>query len=313
MTLTDEKARPVFIIGCPRSGTTWLQLLLAQHPAIASSQETHLFSRYIARLFESWHYEKQTNQSVGLCTILTDAEFRQICRDMSNTVLQRIQNEKPDATIILEKTPDQVFCIDTILDLYPNATIINLIRDPRAVVASLLAASRSWGSSWAPANTFDAAMMWGNALRQGKASAERTNNYKEIHYESLAENTVEVLQELIQWLDLPTEPSFYEQAVKTCARSDTNTSKDESNIPPSLREELSRAKRKGRTDSWRQELTATQIRIVEYVALDQMRTYGYKPHLNPQGNKPLRASLHNGARSVWASLSWRLEKMIQKI
>src|SRR5215469_4920410 len=38
----------VLIVGCPRSGTSWLQRLLSQHPQVATTQETHLFSEYLA-------------------------------------------------------------------------------------------------------------------------------------------------------------------------------------------------------------------------------------------------------------------------
>src|SRR5947208_10995760 len=44
----------VFIVGAQRSGTTWLQRLLASHPAIAGGQESHLFSGYLAPLWQRW-------------------------------------------------------------------------------------------------------------------------------------------------------------------------------------------------------------------------------------------------------------------
>lgn len=313
MTANNEKARPAFIIGCPRSGTTWLQLLLAQHPAIASSQETHLFSRYIARLFDGWNYEKETNQTTGLCSILSEKDFYQICRDMSDNILERIHSEKPYATVILEKTPDQVFCIDLILRLYPNAIIINVIRDPRAVVASLLAASKSWGRSWAPANPIDAAKLWGKSVREGKASSQRTDKYIEVHYESLAQNTQAVLKTLVEWLDLPTDPDFYEQAVNTCSRNSFDSVKDQSKIPSNLRAELGNAKRKGHVASWRSELTTSQINIVEYLVLDLMKECGYKPLLNSRGRRPLRVTLHTALKSFSRSVAWNLERLTKKI
>ncbi|HUR06227.1 MAG TPA: sulfotransferase, partial [Nonomuraea sp.] len=32
--------RPIFVVGCPRSGTTMLQLMLHSHPRIAVAPET---------------------------------------------------------------------------------------------------------------------------------------------------------------------------------------------------------------------------------------------------------------------------------
>ena len=37
----------LFIVGSPRSGTTWLQLLLAGHPEVATRGETHLFEHFV--------------------------------------------------------------------------------------------------------------------------------------------------------------------------------------------------------------------------------------------------------------------------
>lgn len=35
---------PVFVVGHPRSGTTWLTKLLGMHPRLGSVSETHLFA-----------------------------------------------------------------------------------------------------------------------------------------------------------------------------------------------------------------------------------------------------------------------------
>ena len=45
----------VLIVGAQRSGTTWVQRLLASHPAIVSGQESHLFSSYLGPMWQRWH------------------------------------------------------------------------------------------------------------------------------------------------------------------------------------------------------------------------------------------------------------------
>ena len=47
----------VFIVGAPRSGTTWLQRLLATHPRIRTGQESKLFRWYIAPQLRMWAME----------------------------------------------------------------------------------------------------------------------------------------------------------------------------------------------------------------------------------------------------------------
>ena len=51
MTLDNQF---VFIIGAPRSGTTWLQTMLAAHPSVCTSVELTLFDKYITSWIEIW-------------------------------------------------------------------------------------------------------------------------------------------------------------------------------------------------------------------------------------------------------------------
>lgn len=44
----------VFLVGSPRSGTTWVQRLLASHPQIQTGQESHLFAAYIGPQLRAW-------------------------------------------------------------------------------------------------------------------------------------------------------------------------------------------------------------------------------------------------------------------
>jgi aminoglycoside phosphotransferase (APT) family kinase protein len=48
----------VFLVGCPRSGTTWHQKLLASHPRIRSGEESHFFSLYVGPQLRAWNDQK---------------------------------------------------------------------------------------------------------------------------------------------------------------------------------------------------------------------------------------------------------------
>lgn len=56
----------IFIVGAPRSGTTWLQLMLARHPAISTCQETHLFSSYLGPMHKAWRAHASDNRKTDL-------------------------------------------------------------------------------------------------------------------------------------------------------------------------------------------------------------------------------------------------------
>src|SRR5438094_2346752 len=134
--------------GCPRSGTTWLQLLLAQHPGVATCTETYVFV-YMNHLHRRWVDERNHTfgpRSVGLSQLLSDEEFYGLCRDFAAGVIAKVGRLRPDTQVVLEKTPDNILRWELILKLFPDAYFLHVIRDPRSVASSLLAAGRSrWG------------------------------------------------------------------------------------------------------------------------------------------------------------------------
>lgn len=153
---------PIFVVGPSRSGTALTRALLNRHPDVALAGETHYFDDLRLR-FRGREGER-----------LTDAEERTACEDyflalthrpyghmgspdagwMSRNGLRaeadrlgggadayfegfcRLEAAREGAARWGEKTPRHVFRIPQILEVYPEAKIVCLIRDPRAVVAS---------------------------------------------------------------------------------------------------------------------------------------------------------------------------------
>ena len=104
--LTGKKL--VFVVGSPRSGTTWLRMLLAQAPAVAASRATHLYINYLRSFIDSYKLFEGSN--AGLSDIVSEDEMATWARDFSALCFFRIGTKKPDASIILEKTPGHALC-----------------------------------------------------------------------------------------------------------------------------------------------------------------------------------------------------------
>jgi hypothetical protein len=47
----------LFIIGSPRSGTMWLQLMIGGHPLVCATTELRLYNKYTAPWLEAWKGE----------------------------------------------------------------------------------------------------------------------------------------------------------------------------------------------------------------------------------------------------------------
>jgi len=82
----------VFIVGCARSGTTWLQRLLASHPKMHTGQETGIFSTNIGPQLRAFRREAKPNarnlRPDGLGCYFTEDEF---CRIVKGYLLKLIE------------------------------------------------------------------------------------------------------------------------------------------------------------------------------------------------------------------------------
>jgi hypothetical protein len=159
----------VFIVGCPRSGTTLLQGLIATHPDVVSFTESHFFDFGIKRPKDSFLYY------VGSRPLELVEKFLEE-NSVPNGLRREIFNRAPKVPLIpgfgvkkwaqyyisildaitiekgkefwVEKTPDHLNRISLLKRIVPKAFFIHIIRDGRDVVASLYKASRQWGKSY---------------------------------------------------------------------------------------------------------------------------------------------------------------------
>jgi hypothetical protein len=207
----------VFLVGAPRSGTTWVQRLLASHPRVATGQESHLFSEFIGPQLRMWRRHaraaEQERGGVGPGCYHTEDEFLRILREYMLRLLRPIRAARREAEVFLEKTPGHALFLKEIDELLPEARFIHLIRDARDVVASLLEAAGSWGSGWAPGSARDAAALWVEHVRAARTAglALGGRRYLEVRYEELHGDGVRVLEQLFEFLELPADRSTLEQ------------------------------------------------------------------------------------------------------
>ena len=195
------------IVGAQRSGTTWLQLLCAAHPKIAGSEELHLFGRYVGHIVASFYKDLSafvgTGRGQGLPSVLTPAEFDATVKQFTTAVLSRVIRGKPGAELVIEKTPDHVLHLPYVRRLYPDVKVIHVIRDPRDVVESQLAAAATWGDDWAPKNPAEAARRWVEWVSKGRAYGRTAPRYTEVRYETLLSDGPRELARVYAFLGHP--------------------------------------------------------------------------------------------------------------
>jgi hypothetical protein len=265
----------VFLVGSPRSGTTWLQLLLSRPPAIATVPETQLFSRYMSSMVERWNDDRTTGQLTGLANLLSEEEFRSLLRSTSAFVFAKIAQTKPSATVVLEKTPGHVQCAREILDLWPDAHFIHIIRDPRAVAASLRTASKTWASQWASSKVSRSCERWIADVTKGRQIRSQTQNYHEVFYHELISDGPDILMGILNKLGVSSSLEDCQRYVDEC--NIQNLKKGKLDNAPWDVAVTKVTFGPGTTDSWRTELSAWDIALVERLTGPLMSELGFKP------------------------------------
>jgi hypothetical protein len=281
-TIEPVVESPVLIVGAPRSGTTWLQRLLLADPRIAGGQESHFFTAFVPLLL-GIDSQPRGSRPVGLSSYWTRDDFAREVRRLWRLTMWHTVAESPRASLLLEKTPGHAFYVPEIATLLPRARFIHLVRDSRAVVASLLAAGRSpWGRTWAPRSTRDAARRWrslaGRAHRAGLGLPPQ--RFLTVRYEGLRERTFEEMSRIYGWLGLDAASEALHRAIEE-NRFGRQAQRRGDPIP--LRGELAGADprepegffRHGESDRWRRDLHWHQRLVVWRITRSLMKELGY--------------------------------------
>ncbi len=268
------RKRIVFLVGGPRSGTTWLQLLLSRSPRIATANETHLFTGYTRSLFSAWHHHQHNTRELGLHHLMSEEEYFALIRSFSNKVMLRILDKNPEADIILEKTPDHVLHWSDILTIFPDAFFLHIVRDPRSVVSSLCAAGTGWGRQWASREVLVNCETWIKYVKESKNLKAATNNFLQVTYEDLWGSGENTLMSVFSWLGVQISVDECRKALDECQIANLRGNRLEA-APWDLTAEPKEFYRKGGTENWRSELTPRETFLIEHLAGDLMTEFGY--------------------------------------
>ena len=207
----------IFIVGAPRSGTTWLQSLLAGHPRLASPPELHLFANCFAPIERAWKEQLERRNrlaaagfqgGVGLHNILDETEIIAWMSMLFDRVHRSALAIKPGATTLLEKTPSNAFFLPLIRRIVPGAKFIHVVRDPRDAVASLMDVSRRPFGEWAPSTLSSATAVWKDHVLAALRDS-RPEDTTLVRYEDLRTHPYEVLGALAGVLGLEGPPDAW--------------------------------------------------------------------------------------------------------
>ena len=309
MTAAIQDQKLLFLVGSQRSGTTWLHLLLAQSPSIAPLYETRLFSEYMRSCFQTWNQRASATKNMdGLHNVLGQHEYRDLLRAFAAGALAKGAAGRPSASIILEKSPDHAFFARDILSIFPDAYFLHIVRDPRAVVASLKAISPSWGIVW---NAADACHTWLRHVAAAHTISTLTTNYREVRYEDLTAAGPCVLHGTFAWLGVSASPDDCARYYAACRIDSLRADKG---LGERLHLEIAQSDffRRGESDSWKTELSRREIALVEALAEPSMKQFGYQVTVPRQSRSAIVGMMLASVRFRQAA-KWRLRYVADRL
>jgi hypothetical protein len=219
----------LFIVGCPRSGTTLLQRMINAHPQITVTPESHWIPRLIEKPWAATAEGTVTRKLIR--RLITHPKFARlrISREQVRKLapkgqavsypglVTRILDLYANAQgkpLVADKTPDYVRSIRLLHTLWPAARFVHLIRDGRDVCLSML----EWPKvhprpgnfvTWMQDPVSTAAWWWQLNVQLGRQAGKSLGSklYYELRYESLVTCPREQCEALLDFLNLPFDES----------------------------------------------------------------------------------------------------------
>lgn len=294
--------RMIFIVGNSRSGTTMLGRIMNQHSEIYTFHELHFFEQLVdsSSLNKEtvWPVNKLvkmlerllTSERDGYFSTIVDNKYTQEAREqikLSNSqnpgeIYSYFLNNEAKINgkkIPCEQTPRYLFSADEILELYPKARIINMVRDPRAI---LLSQKNKWKRRFLGANNiplFEAFRSWSNyhpvvISKLWSACIKKAGLFRDekrfltVKFEKILTEPEKTVKEICKYLNI----KFQIEMINI------------PNVGSSQKQDMPDVKGldESKTNAWKNGgLTNTEIALVESISGEEMKLFDYL-FLNPE-------------------------------
>jgi len=271
---------PIFIGGCERSGTSLLASMLGSHPNYVTTPECQ-FKVKLAH-FLDWSQPIDQDQMKSAIQFI-DHHFRFLIWDtainennyfentdeyslrslIEHTVKQYSwqQLNKINPLVWFDHDPYNLKHRKTILEHFPDARFIHIVRDGRAVAASVMPLD------WGPNTIYHAAHFYKKSLKHGLEAEKELSKHQimRVKYENLVENPSKELEAICNWLDIEFSSDMVEAEGFKPPKYTTKQHKAVNQKPDATK-----------TMSWKQKFNKGQIKVFESIAGELLEELGYE-------------------------------------
>ena len=197
---------PFFVLGCVRSGTTMLRDMLRLHPRLECPEETHFFRwadpfasprydrNYITMSLFKKHRNNDGIKHSDFHEARRVAENKREMADAYGSLYLNAQNNLDGRWF--DKTPQNIYGIFLIGQMYPDAKFIYIHRNPLNVVASLVE-----GKVMAKHSVKGAVNYWNEAMiLMHEYKKLNVNRVLELSYESVTDKPDNAAKKILSFV-----------------------------------------------------------------------------------------------------------------
>jgi hypothetical protein len=187
---------PIFIVGCQRSGTTMLRLILDSHPRISCGPETRFLEDMERIVGADWkrlsQYGFPREEWLGRIAGFFDGIQGDYARSRGKSRWA-------------DKSPRYAMKLPFIMELFPDAQVVHVIRDGRDVAVS----HRKRFGYW---SCVKSAVKWPRYIAEATEAGRRLppGQYHELRYEELVSDQEGTLRRLLDFLGEEWDPALLE-------------------------------------------------------------------------------------------------------
>lgn len=294
----EAPRRQLFIVGCPRSGTTWVEQMFACHPRVITNRESHAFpriDRHVRRvgwkspscrknLLRDYREHKERSRA-GLHNFISPKEYspmidevidwasgQETCkdRDFVDELVRRIFNRycvnagAGAEDVFVEKTPSHSLYVDRILRAFPDSRILHVLRDGRDVCVSMqFRAPHLIGMPEEREQQIERWVSYVSSVRRSAQKPKFEGRIATIRYEDIHADTPQALEKMFTFAGLEHSPESISQII-----SRTTFGKKSKSGP-------GRHSHKGVVGEWRKHFSPEDIRLYAEKAGDLHEQCGY--------------------------------------
>lgn len=290
--MKTSKTKQIFVVGSSRSGTTMMGRILGNHKNIFTFNELHFFGTiWTNQSSKELSKKEQIDLLSRLLCIQENGLFDQKnIADFNPKAKSILQNKNCDALevyelflktithankaqISCEQTPKNMYYLEEILFHFPNARVINLVRDQRDV---LLSQKNKWkrkflGASSIPLPEAIRSFVNYHPLLTSKvwvSSLEHTKKYKNhkrvmlVKFEELLTNSEEIIKNICHFLEVDFQQEML--SVPVIGSSTEKDAKGQFKIDSS------------KVNKWKNgRLSNAEIYLSQKMSADMLQEFGY--------------------------------------